>query len=194
MASSDPEYDNPAEVHVPHPSQGHSTPRLLSQYPSPTNVTVQKSPSSTTEPESDDTLLPSTTEPESDAPLRQQTPRPSVPAQHASPGSTTEPESDDPLLPALTRVEHGSSGSTTKAESDALPSEQTPHLPDSEKISTKHLPSFKSIFATPSPPPSGSLYWKYVTPEEDAKWYDRTGEDSTFNVIRRWKRELEGLE
>jgi hypothetical protein len=46
------------------------------------------------------------------------------------------------------------------------------------------------FFATPSPPSPTSNYWKYVTREEDAAWYDRAGTDDSFHVVRQMKREL----
>ncbi|KAG1804053.1 uncharacterized protein BJ212DRAFT_1486892 [Suillus subaureus] len=46
------------------------------------------------------------------------------------------------------------------------------------------------FFATPSPPSPMSNYWKYVTPEEDALWYDRAGTDDGFQVVHQMKQEL----
>jgi hypothetical protein len=48
-----------------------------------------------------------------------------------------------------------------------------------------------SFFATPSPPPPGSLYWKYFTPEEEAKFYDHSRTNEAFREIRQKKYELE---
>jgi hypothetical protein len=87
----------------------------------------------------------------------------------ADPGSTTEPESDD-----------DNPTSTSTPGSMAIP----PHL---ERLDPR------SFFATPSPPPPNSIYWKYVTPEEDAKWYDCAGVDESFSVVRQRKRELQAL-
>ncbi|KAI6142124.1 hypothetical protein BKA82DRAFT_28518 [Pisolithus tinctorius] len=199
----DPECDTPPQADTPCPTRCHLIPHPPSQRSSPTKVPaycgVQRpSPGSTTEPESEAPT----------APLRTQTPHPPLPAQRPSPGSTTEPESNDvpvhtqtphPPLPAR----HPSPGSTTEPESEAPAAplhEQTPcpalspTKAGSDNVSARRIPIFKSIFATPSPLPPGSIYWKYITPEEDARWYDCAGQDKTFNVIQRWKKELEDLQ
>ena len=62
------------------------------------------------------------------------------------------------------------------------------------KPCTPDLDFHKGIFATPSPPPPGSFYWKYVTPEEDARWYNWAGKDSKFDMVQHWKRELETMQ
>ncbi|KAI6023090.1 hypothetical protein BKA83DRAFT_12597 [Pisolithus microcarpus] len=168
------------------PAPHFSMPHLLSQHSSPTKDVIPTScavqypsPRSTTEPESDDVL-----------PLHKHTPRSAIPARPVSPGSTTEPELD---IPPHEQTPHPpqpvSSGSTTEHELGVPLRQQIPRPAGSPS-----KPIFKSIFATPSPPPPGSFYWKYVTPEEDAKWYDRAGQDNTFNVIHRWKKELEDLQ
>ncbi|KAI6046738.1 hypothetical protein EDC04DRAFT_2597854 [Pisolithus marmoratus] len=148
---------------------GALTPHLLSWNSSPTkyvistSFTVQcASPGSTTEPESNNVSLKTTAKPKSNHVL---------PSQPISPGSTTEPESNNVLL-----SQPISPGSTTEPKSDDGVS------PGSTAEPALNAP-FKIIFATPSPPPPDSLYWKYVTPEEDARWYDCMGEDNTFNVI-----------
>ena len=81
-------------------------------------------------------------------------------------------------------------------ESDVPVQVQTPR--PSRCVLTPHpasqhpgLGADKSIFATPSPPPPSSLYWKYITCEEDAKWYDWEHKDSSYDKVRRWKKELE---
>jgi hypothetical protein len=51
----------------------------------------------------------------------------------------------------------------------------------------------KSFFSTPSPPGPDSIYWKYVSREEDAKWYDRLGTDDSFRAVRQMKEELQEL-
>jgi hypothetical protein len=48
----------------------------------------------------------------------------------------------------------------------------------------------KSFFNTPSPPGPDSFYWKYVSQEEDAKWYDRSGTDASFRAVHQMKEEL----
>jgi hypothetical protein len=40
--------------------------------------------------------------------------------------------------------------------------------------------NWTDFFAIPSPPSPTSNYWKYVTPEEDALWYDHAGTDDSF--------------
>ncbi|KAG2068876.1 hypothetical protein BDR04DRAFT_1157402 [Suillus decipiens] len=50
----------------------------------------------------------------------------------------------------------------SESELDIPPKPQTP-----QQVMQK-----KSFFATPNPPPPGSIYWKYVLHEEDARWYD----------------------
>ncbi|KAI6020381.1 hypothetical protein PISMIDRAFT_23992 [Pisolithus microcarpus 441] len=164
-------------------------PHLLSQNLSPTKYAPKytiptscaewhPSPGSTTEPESDDT------------PLHKPTPHSAILAQPVSPGSTTESELDiPPHEQTLHPPQPVSSGSTTECELGAPLQQQTPH-----PAALPSKPVFKSIFATLSPLPPGSLYWKYITPEEDAEWYDHTGQDKTFNVIWYWKKELEHLQ
>ena len=104
-----------------------------------------------------------------------------------------------PDIPAST-AQHISCSSETEPESDvpgkyinivAFASTQFCH-PVLECTPTPRR--VQSIFATPSPPPPGSLYWKYVTPEEDAQWYDCAGKNSQFDTVRRWKKELENME
>ncbi|KAG2028590.1 hypothetical protein BDR03DRAFT_1019600 [Suillus americanus] len=93
-----------------------------------------------------------------------------------STGSITEPESEDVAVQATTLVPAATStpGSTT------IP-------PRLERLDPR------SFFATPSPPPPDSIYWKYVTREEDSKWYDRAGVDDSFSVVHQRKRELQAL-
>ncbi|KAG2337296.1 hypothetical protein BDR05DRAFT_1005173 [Suillus weaverae] len=64
--------------------------------------------------------------------------------------------------------------------------------PESELDATPvHI--HKPIFATPSPPPPTSIYWKYVSKEEDAAWYARSGKDDGFHAVHQIKRELQAL-
>ncbi|KAG1811861.1 uncharacterized protein BJ212DRAFT_1301868 [Suillus subaureus] len=87
-----------------------------------------------------------------------------------STGSITEPESDTEIVPLqVTSGPCTDSGSTTEPESD----ENSPAA-TSTPGSTTIPPCLEcldphSFFATPSPPPPDSIYWKYVTHEEDSK-------------------------
>lgn len=151
-------------------------------------TTPEKAPvadsNSLTEPESEDVTVQATTP--AKAPIADST------------GSITEPESEDivPVYTASTatttevQVTSGlcaDSGSTTEPESDKnnLTSTSTPGSitipPHLEWLNPR------SFFATPSPPPPNSIYWKYVTPEEDTKWYDCAGVDESFSVVRQRK-------
>ncbi|KAG0696654.1 hypothetical protein DFH29DRAFT_1004371 [Suillus ampliporus] len=134
-----------------------------------------KDPGSTTEPESDELTTPL-------APT-------SVIAPKYDPGSTTEPESDEPtpLAPTSVVAPKYNPGSTTEPESDK------PMAPVTTMTLTASSLKRKSFFATPSPPGPNSIYWKYVSQEEDAVWYDRSGTDDRFRVARQLKRELQQL-
>ncbi|KAG2742849.1 hypothetical protein P692DRAFT_20879564 [Suillus brevipes Sb2] len=110
--------------------------------------------------------------------------------------SITEPESEDLPVQATTPAKAtiaDSTGSITEPESeeDNPTSTSTPGSmaipPRLERLNPR------SFFSTPSPPPPNSIYWKYVTPEEDAKWYDHAGVDESFSVVRQRKRELQAL-
>ncbi|KAG2109480.1 hypothetical protein DEU56DRAFT_920361 [Suillus clintonianus] len=112
--------------------------------------------------------------------------------------STTEPDSDaeivTPGISTLTAVIEVNSGpcmdpgSTTESESDE-------NVPLAAPVVPPHLDRLdsRSFFATPSPPPPDSIYWKYITREEDSKWYDRAGTDSSFSAVRHRKQELQAL-
>jgi len=97
-----------------------------------------------------------------------------MPTQHPSPGLTMETESDVPVQAQTPWPSHH--------VLTPLPASQYPGLG-----------ADKSIFAMPSPPPPGSLYWKYVMHEEDAKWYDWGHKDPSYDRVRRLKKELEEL-
>ncbi|KAG1761068.1 hypothetical protein EDD22DRAFT_848059 [Suillus occidentalis] len=138
---------------------------------------LQKAPLSTgsiMEPESDDPpvmhVTPTITTPTSKAPL--------------STGSITEPELDDP---PVTHV-------APRSESDDLVATSTNPGPKTMSVSesTTRL-DCHCMFVTPSPPPPGSIYWKYFTREEDARWYDRSGTDKSFQAVRKMKQELQAL-
>lgn len=81
-------------------------------------------------------------------------------------------------------------GSTTEPESDVDIAPSTAASASATTIVPPRL-NRRSFFATPSPPPPDSIYWKYVTREEDSRWYDRTGTDESFSVVRQWKQELQ---
>jgi len=106
------------------------------------------------------------------------------------PSSVTEPESDVediPQPPVKTPIKNppeNDPSSVTEPESDV---EDIPQPPIKTPIKKK------GFFDTPSPPAPDSLYWKYVSCEEDAKWYDRSRTDNSFLAIRQMKQELTDL-
>lgn len=131
----------------------------------------------------------SITEPESELDAHNLTPKapPAVLAPVYDSDSITEPESEPdvpPTAPPTVRAPVFDTGSTTESESE-------PDAPNLEP--TVATPVHKPIFATPSPPPPTSIYWKYVSKEEDAAWYDRSGKDDGFRAVREIKRELQAL-
>lgn len=107
--------------------------------------------------------LESLTEPESEPEVLHITPNPpcTTPAVICDPESVTEPESKPETIPTVVCI-----------------------TPKPKKKDWTHF------FATPSPPSPTSNYWKYVTWEEDAAWYDRAGTDDHFYVVRQMKCEL----
>lgn len=131
-------------------------------------------------------------EPESDEPTALKS-APTSTVLKYDPGSTMEPESDKPMTPivstALTTItpRNYDPGSTTKPKSDEDKPAATTVTPTASTLKQK------SFFATPSPPGPDSIYWKYVTQEEDAAWYDRSGTDDRFHAVRQMKRELQQL-
>ncbi|KAG1839979.1 hypothetical protein DFJ58DRAFT_733077 [Suillus subalutaceus] len=118
----------------------------------------------------------SITKPESDPPLQVITP-PHV----DNPKSVTKPESDPPQQ-VITPPCPNDPDSITEPESD-------PPKPIAQ--SSAVIKPVKSIFAMPSPPPPGSIYWKYVSQEEDKVWYDQSYTDRNFLVVHAMKQELE---
>ncbi|KAG1837807.1 hypothetical protein C8R48DRAFT_782569 [Suillus tomentosus] len=84
-----------------------------------------------------------------------------------------------------------STGSITEPESDDPPVTHVPPRPELSESATRL--DRHCMFATPSPPPPGSIYWKYFTTEEDARWYDRSGTDKSFQAVRKMKEELQAL-
>ncbi|KAL4063316.1 hypothetical protein J3A83DRAFT_4379734 [Scleroderma citrinum] len=191
-STTEPESDTPVQVQAPHLAQSPPALCLTPQHPStpcPTTPSIPAavqlvSPGFTTEPESDtDLKCISTPHPTT----------PSIPAtvQLASPGSIIEPESDAPV--------QAQSSEPSQPVSTPHPASQHPSLTKSNIGSadvplTQCLCVHKTIFATPSPPPPGSLYWKYITHEEDARWYDQEGKNSSFDMVWHWKQELEELQ
>ncbi|KAG1725614.1 uncharacterized protein EDB91DRAFT_1254662 [Suillus paluster] len=99
--------------------------------------------------------------------LQQQPYKPDAPT---APANTILPLADDP-----------SSVTEPESEPDAPMATMTPRL-------DRHC-----MFATPSPPPPGSIYWKYFMREEDAKFYDCAGTDESFHAVRQKKKELQAL-
>jgi hypothetical protein len=150
-------------------------------------------PSSVTEPESEPdapaTILPSADDPSSVAEPKSEPDAPTTILPRADdPSSVTEPESepDAPTTaPPIVLAPICDSDSVTEPESE-------PDAPTTAP-STVATPVHKPIFATPSPPPPTSIYWKYVSKEEDAAWYDRSGKDDGFRAVREIKRELQAL-
>ncbi|KAG2131896.1 hypothetical protein BD769DRAFT_1666366 [Suillus cothurnatus] len=157
-------------------------------------------PSSVTEPESDIENLPqlpikkptttndpsSVTEPESDIENLPQLPI-KRPTTINDPSSVMEPESDIenlPQLPIKRPTTINDPSSITEPESDVEDACGMTPVPILRQI------KWKSFFNTPSPPGPDSFYWKYVSWEEDAKWYDRSGTDASFRAVRQMKEEL----
>ncbi|KAG1906312.1 uncharacterized protein F5891DRAFT_1182561 [Suillus fuscotomentosus] len=132
----------------------------------PTTKPPQNDPSSITEPESD-----------VEEPLIKLIP----PKDDLS--SVTEPESgvEEPLIKLLPPKDDPSS--VTEPESDV----------EEPSISATITPKKKSFFDTLSPPGLDSLYWKYVSREEDAKWNDHAHTDESFDAVHQIKKELADL-
>ncbi|KIK36558.1 hypothetical protein CY34DRAFT_16310 [Suillus luteus UH-Slu-Lm8-n1] len=101
----------------------------------------------------------SITEPESE-PDPPATTTPAILAPICDLDSIMEPESE-PDAPAVLAPVYNSD-SITEPESELDVPTTAP--------STVATPVHKPIFATPSPPPPTSIYWKYVSKEEDAAW------------------------
>ncbi|KAG1730376.1 uncharacterized protein EDB91DRAFT_1085439 [Suillus paluster] len=125
---------------------------------------------------------------------------PAPPLPKDDPSSMTEPESEPeiatPTMPTPPLPKDDPS-SVTEPESEpeiATPTIPTPPLPKDNPRSVTELesepenlpqpefstPKKKTFFDTPSPPGPDSLYWKYVSHEEDEKWYDRSQTDNSF--------------
>ncbi|KAG1814331.1 uncharacterized protein BJ212DRAFT_1300643 [Suillus subaureus] len=159
-------------------------------------------PGSTTEPESD--VPPpkynpgSTTEPESEpepiaiephTPVAPQKVLPILPPNY-EPGSTTESESEmDAPNAAPPPANNPSSVTESESKPDAPSTTMTLQNTSVMTLVIKR----KSFFSTPSPPGPDSIYWKYVSREEDAKWYDHLGTDNSFCTVRQMKEELQEL-
>ncbi|KAG1818218.1 uncharacterized protein BJ212DRAFT_1480040 [Suillus subaureus] len=172
MTPSDDMLLNPAYWQA-HPEKRHMIRQRLLHHPH-TLPPWPDDPKSTTEPKVI-TAPPrpndpdSITESESDLPPPQTTAPPHV----DNPDSITEPE----MSPNL-KVTHLPQVVTAPPHMDDLDSitepESDPPKPSITITSTPKATIWKSIFTVPSPPPPGSIYWKYVTQEEDNAWYDRS--------------------
>jgi hypothetical protein len=55
------------------------------------------------------------------------------------------------------------------------------------------VPKKKGFFDTPSPPGPDSLYWKYISHEEDDRWYDRSKTDASFDAVRHMRQKLRDI-
>ncbi|KAG1762073.1 hypothetical protein EDD22DRAFT_953444 [Suillus occidentalis] len=100
------------------------------------------------------------------------------------PSSITELESDDEELPIKLLPPKEDPSSVTEPESDVE------ELPITGATIT---PKKRGFFDTPSPPGLDSLYWKYVSREEDEKWYDRSKTDDSFHAVRSIKQQLRDI-
>ncbi|KAG2753915.1 hypothetical protein P692DRAFT_20721903 [Suillus brevipes Sb2] len=124
----------------------------------------------------------SITEPESDEPIAA-APSKFLPIDD----SITEPESDEPVAAApLPSKVLSSDNSITEPESEP---DNAPIALSTPKPTITKL--HKKWFATPSPPAPDSIYWKYFTREEDARMYDRSGTDKSFQAVRELKHQLQ---
>ncbi|KAG1740911.1 hypothetical protein EDB19DRAFT_1908226 [Suillus lakei] len=171
---------------------------LLQQESTPTKpmpILPVDDPSSVTEPESEPEItaptpilpvnnLSSVTKPESEPKIA--APTPILPVN--DPSSVTEPESEPENLPQPTiptptlPVEDPSS--VTKPESE----------PEDQLIKgATPVPKKKGFFDTPSPPGPDSLYWKYISHEEDDRWYDRSKTDTSFDTVRQMRQKLRDI-
>ncbi|KAG1846996.1 hypothetical protein DFJ58DRAFT_730323 [Suillus subalutaceus] len=106
------------------------------------------------------------------------------------PDSVTEPESELDVPPKPVQPVQPVQPLENDPDSITEPESSDIDIPSSTLTATLKR---KSFFATPSPPPPNSIYWKHVSREEDARWYDRTGTDDSFRAVRQMKQELEQL-
>ncbi|KAG2127538.1 uncharacterized protein EDB93DRAFT_1109272 [Suillus bovinus] len=171
MTPSDDMFVNPAYWHA-HSEKEHLIRQQLLHHPN--------------------TMPPWPDEPESDPPeptLQQVISPPHV----DNPESITEPESDPPeptpqqvIIPSCVNNPE----SVTEPESD--PPEPMAHSSTITKpVLSMPKSNMKSIFTIPSPPPPESIYWKYVSKEEDEAWYNQLRTDKNFLVVHAMKQELE---
>ncbi|KAG1808273.1 uncharacterized protein BJ212DRAFT_1303143 [Suillus subaureus] len=130
--------------------------------------------------------------------------------------SVMEPELDEPGQHAVPSKTLLSNDSVTELESDnvtprpsniaLLPSNITPlpskalpsgndsvTEPESEPTTPKPIaPKLdQKWFTTPSPPPPGSIYWKYFAQEEEACFYDHSRTDESFQAVWELKHKLD---
>ncbi|KAG1729176.1 hypothetical protein EDD22DRAFT_146483 [Suillus occidentalis] len=136
---------------------------------------------STPTPPKDDSVTEPESEPE-EPPI--EVPPPALLPPKDDPSSVTEPESDDEELPIKLLPPKEDPSSVTEPESDVE------ELPITGATIT---PKKRGFFDTPSPPGPDSIYWKYVSREEDAKWNDRAHTDESFHAVRQIKQELKNL-
>ncbi|KAG1830095.1 hypothetical protein EV424DRAFT_1535172 [Suillus variegatus] len=169
--------DDPSSVTEP-----ESEPENPPQPAIPTPTLPVDDPSSMTEPES---------EPERSAPA---IPTPTIPVD--DPSSVTEPESEPeraaPAIPTPT-IPVDDPSSVTEPESEP---ENPPQPEFSTPIKIKGatpVPKKKGFFDTPSPPGPNSLYWKYISREEDDRWYDHLKTDDSFDAVRQMKQQLRDI-
>ncbi|KAG1853578.1 hypothetical protein C8R48DRAFT_675841 [Suillus tomentosus] len=198
MTPSDDMFVNPAYWHA-HPEKEHLIRQQLLHHPNTMPPWPDEPESDPPEPTLQQVFTPprvddpeSITEPESDPP--EPTPQQVItPPRVDNPESITEPESDPPeptLQQVITPPCVNDPESVTEPESD--PPEPMAHSSTiTRPVLSMPKTNMKSIFATPSPPPPGSIYWKYVSKEEDEAWYDQSRTDKNFLVVRAMKRELE---
>jgi hypothetical protein len=124
------------------------------------------------------------TEPESEPEIA--APTPTIPVDDLS--SVTEPESEpenppQPTIPTPT-LPIDDPSSVTEPESE----------PEDQLIKgATPVPKKKGFFDTPSPPGPDSLYWKYISREEDDKWYDRSKTDASFDAVRQMRQKLRDI-
>ncbi|KAG1818204.1 uncharacterized protein BJ212DRAFT_1480022 [Suillus subaureus] len=113
------------------------------------------------------------------------------------PSSMTEPESepDNPPQPTIPTPTLPIDDPSSVTEPESKP--KNPPQPEFTTLikikgATPVLKK-KGFFDTPSPPGPDSLYWKYVSCEEDEKWYDRSKTDSSFHAVHSMKQQLKDI-
>ncbi|KAG1826391.1 hypothetical protein EV424DRAFT_1537493 [Suillus variegatus] len=157
--------------------QDRSTPTI------PTSTLPIDDPSSVTELES---------EPKN--PPQPAIPTPTLPVD--DPSSMTEPESEPkrsaPTKPTPTLPVDDPSSVTEPESEPENPPQPEFSMPIKIKGATP-VSKKKGFFDTPSPPGPNSLYWKYISCEEDDRWYDRSKTDDSFDAVRQMKQQLRDI-